>query len=266
MSGGDHHWERFDAETIPLEGLRLIEASAGTGKTFSLAGLYLRLLLEHWLSVRDVLVMTFTRAATQELRERIRARLGQAARLARDPATADPDHPEEQFALTIIERAAAERGREAVIRHLRESAARMDEATISTIHGFAQQAAAENAFDSALPFDRGEQVDDRPLFAEAAADYWRGQTVGQPTDRALACLQLWPDPERLRKDLDPALQKPHVRLTGPDQAAIDQAHETARRLWDKEGASLTELLQRFAAEAAFLKGKALHKALERAGG
>jgi len=59
---------------MPLSGLRLVEASAGTGKTFSLAGLYLRLLVEQRLDVRDILVMTFTRAATQELRERIRAR------------------------------------------------------------------------------------------------------------------------------------------------------------------------------------------------
>ena len=61
----------FDLHTFPLDGLRLIEASAGTGKTFSLAGLYLRLLVEKRLEVRDILVMTFTRAATQELRERI---------------------------------------------------------------------------------------------------------------------------------------------------------------------------------------------------
>ena len=65
----------FDAATLPLNGLRLIEASAGTGKTFSLAGLYLRVIVEERASVREILVMTFTRAATQELRERIRARL-----------------------------------------------------------------------------------------------------------------------------------------------------------------------------------------------
>ncbi|MDQ2068974.1 exodeoxyribonuclease V subunit beta [Natronospira bacteriovora] len=266
MSRREPQWERFDAATVPLHGLRLIEASAGTGKTFSLAGLYLRLLLEQWLSVREILVMTFTRAATQELRERIRARLGQAARLAMDPDSAEDDDHEQQFALTIIERVAGQRGREAVIRHLRESAARMDEATISTIHGFAQQAAAENAFDSALPFDRGEQVDDQPLFTEVISDYWRGQVVGRPADQALAFLQLWPDPEALKKDLEPVLRKPHVSLTGPDPARIDKLTARARRLWEAEGERLAELLEQCEAEQAFLKKKSLETALQRAGG
>ncbi|MCC5863159.1 MAG: UvrD-helicase domain-containing protein, partial [Gammaproteobacteria bacterium] len=77
-----------DAAWLPLAGISLVEASAGTGKTFTLAGLYLRLLIEQQLDVREVLVMTFTRAATQELRERIRRRVAEAARLAADPATA----------------------------------------------------------------------------------------------------------------------------------------------------------------------------------
>ena len=66
--------------TFPLHGARLIEASAGTGKTFTIAGLYLRLLLGHGseqtrhrspLTVDQILVVTFTEAATAELRDRI---------------------------------------------------------------------------------------------------------------------------------------------------------------------------------------------------
>jgi exodeoxyribonuclease V beta subunit len=67
--------QAFDPLHFPLYGRRLIEASAGTGKTFSIALLYLRLLLERKLDVDQILVITFTTAATEELRSRINTRL-----------------------------------------------------------------------------------------------------------------------------------------------------------------------------------------------
>ncbi len=81
----------LDALTFPLWGSRLIEASAGTGKTWTIAALYLRLVLGHGdadgfarpLVPSEILVMTFTRAATRELSDRIRSRLLEAARCFR---------------------------------------------------------------------------------------------------------------------------------------------------------------------------------------
>ncbi|WP_373691167.1 UvrD-helicase domain-containing protein, partial [Endozoicomonas sp. SESOKO3] len=82
---------QLEARTFPLHGNRLIEASAGTGKTYTIANLFLRLVLGHGpehdqkksahckpLTVDQILVVTFTEAATGELRDRIRARLHQA--------------------------------------------------------------------------------------------------------------------------------------------------------------------------------------------
>ena len=66
------------AHQIPLEGKHLIEASAGTGKTFNITRLYLRLLLEKQLPVEQILVMTFTKDATEELRGRIDSFIRQA--------------------------------------------------------------------------------------------------------------------------------------------------------------------------------------------
>ena len=68
---------RFDLVAGPLDGINLIEASAGTGKTWNICALYLRLLLERELGVEKILVVTFTIAATAELRERIDGRIGQ---------------------------------------------------------------------------------------------------------------------------------------------------------------------------------------------
>ena len=70
-----HGFEPLDVFDCPLEGIRQIEASAGTGKTWNICGLYLRLLLEGRLEVQRILVVTFTNAATAELRERIRQRI-----------------------------------------------------------------------------------------------------------------------------------------------------------------------------------------------
>ena len=65
----------FDVFHCGLDGINLIEASAGTGKTWNICGLYLRLLLERDLEVQEILVVTFTNAATAELRERVRSRI-----------------------------------------------------------------------------------------------------------------------------------------------------------------------------------------------
>ena len=79
----------LDPLTLPLHGCRLLEASAGTGKTYTLALLFLRLLLERGLAVDQILVVTFTRAATGELRDRIRRRLREALDHLEHRETAD---------------------------------------------------------------------------------------------------------------------------------------------------------------------------------
>ena len=71
--------ETFDAATAHLrKGVNLVEASAGTGKTFAIAMLVLRFVAEYGFPLQGILVVTFTKAATEELKERIRARLASA--------------------------------------------------------------------------------------------------------------------------------------------------------------------------------------------
>ena len=65
----------FDILNSPLSGTNLIEASAGTGKTYTIEGLFVRLILEKRLLVDQILVVTFTNAATEELKDRIRSKL-----------------------------------------------------------------------------------------------------------------------------------------------------------------------------------------------
>ena len=121
--------------TLPLQGLPLIEASAGTGKTYALAALYVRLVLGHGraqgpLTPPEILVMTFTEAATAELRDRIRLRLTQAAhdfRLAQEPSDAFLRDLKNSIPAVQWPSCAA---------RLDAAAQWMDEAAIFTIHGW----------------------------------------------------------------------------------------------------------------------------------
>ena len=87
--------QHLDVINLPLRGRHLIEASAGTGKTFNITRIYLRCLLEQRLTVQQILVMTFTKAATEEIRGRIAATLRDAltywqARTLGKPFDSDP--------------------------------------------------------------------------------------------------------------------------------------------------------------------------------
>src|SRR5512141_1433229 len=115
-------------ETPLLEGTTLIEASAGTGKTYTIAGLFLRLILEKNLSVREILVVTYTVAATEELRHRIRQTLASALQAFSAGASDD------RFLGALVEKHASQRAALAA----RLDRAFYDSATaeIYTIHGF----------------------------------------------------------------------------------------------------------------------------------
>ena len=156
----------FEVATAPLElGVTQLEASAGTGKTYTLAGLFVRLIAEEDLAVGEILVTTFTKPATAELRDRIRKLLrGAVAMFDSGPG----DHP---LLGALHARYIAEA---AVIRPRLERALRQfDDALISTIHGFCLRLLEERAFESGLPFDAEPLEDEAALLREVADDYWR---------------------------------------------------------------------------------------------
>ncbi len=163
-----------DLMTFPLNGARLIEASAGTGKTYTIAALYLRLILGHGgsnafrrpLTPPEILVVTFTNAATEELRDRIRLRLTEAAACFRAQGNGDAY-------LQQLRSEYDEKDWPARARLLEQAAQWMDEAAIHTIHAWCQRVLHQHAFDSGSLFDLTLETDDTPLMEEAACDYWR---------------------------------------------------------------------------------------------
>ncbi|CAI8904046.1 exodeoxyribonuclease V subunit RecB [Pseudomonas chlororaphis] len=164
------------ALAFPLRGSQLIEASAGTGKTFTISALYLRLVLGHGgelagfgreLLPPQILVVTFTDAATKELRERIRTRLAEAARFFREETTA-PD----ALIAELRDQFAAEQWPGCASR-LDIAAQWMDEAAVSTIHSWCQRMLREHAFDSGSLFTQTLETDHSDLLGEVLRDYWR---------------------------------------------------------------------------------------------
>lgn len=232
---------------LPLHGVRLIEASAGTGKTFTLATLFTRLVVERGLRLGQLLAVTFTEAATQELRRRIRERLALAATLVPDTdgglvgaalvafsgsAATDPSYPTPQqdppdVALTrAILTAHLATGSEtptALRRRLQQAAEDIDLAAIFTIHGFCARVLREHALESGQAFAAPQLLaDDRELLRDVAADLWRQRAA----DAAMAedLVALWPGgPDGMAIDLRELVRHPTLLPAAPVFAAEDGA-------------------------------------------
>ena len=240
--------KKLDPLTLPLSGLQVIEASAGTGKTWTLAALYVRLVLGHapggsntdrGLYPPQILVMTFTDAATAELRGRIRARLSQAARYF---------HGGEQPGLEVDDflralRAEIDAGQwPACAERLDVAAQWMDEAAIFTIHGWSSRMLKTHAFDSASLFQQSRVEDSLRLRLTAAQDYWRKWFYPLSAEQLGALQAVASDPQELLDQLGPLWAKedkaPHS-ATAPELApdVIIQAWE----LWHTQCQDLDKL-------------------------
>ncbi|MGQ7814455.1 exodeoxyribonuclease V subunit beta [Metapseudomonas furukawaii] len=209
---------------FPLHGSRLIEASAGTGKTFTISALYLRLILRHGgdaafrepLLPPQILVVTFTDAATRELRDRIRARLVQAAAVFRGDG--EPDPLLDQLRADFDESAWSD-----CARRLELAAQWMDEAAVSTIHGWCQRMLREHAFDSGSLFSQTLETDHSELLAEVVRDYWR-QHCYPLQGAALAWVaRNWGTPVGLGARLRPLLGEPGAVDPQPLGALLERA-------------------------------------------
>lgn len=259
----------------PLDGTRLIEASAGTGKTWNICGLYLRLLLERRLTVQQILVVTFTKAATAELRDRIRQRIVDmlaglqapaadsqaAAGLTADGLTADGTAPAgaaaDPFVAGLLARWRIGLGRadaDAVLA-LQQALQTFDEASIFTIHGFCQRALADTPFAARQPLVQELLHDDSALRLEAVHDFWRREVASAQADPALVAhlLARGDSPEHYARLLQRQLARPLSQLVWPagiDQpvvpgaaaAAVDAAFDQARKLWLAEAETISRTL------------------------
>lgn len=219
--------------STPLQTTTLIEASAGTGKTFTMASLYLRLLLQAGdnafsvpLTVERILVVTFTEASTQELKERIRSRI----HLAKAQFTAYREtRALSEFLNTDNEFLVKENGEvtarfleqldpNEAIRRLSFAEQNMDLAAVYTIHGFCRRMLMQYAVNSGIHFNLELVEDESELLNRLANDFWRERFYGQSFAVSEFIRRKLVSPQNVLKKLRPYLKGETLK------AAVNRPH------------------------------------------
>ena len=233
----------FVVEKADLTVPTLLEASAGTGKTFSIKHLVLRLIVEQEIPINSLLVVTFTKAATAELKSRIREHLAETHGYLTGIYVAEDVDP------LVVRQVEIWRGMsisdEDAVKRLRESLARFDDSAINTIHGFCQKMLSEHVFTSAGNFDTELSDDDAALRDEVTESFLRRELdactsaderrlLMQGDDWAEKLRTLAGLPEDLAKrvipdDVEPLPREWLERFIGTAPAAL-RALKRARRL------------------------------------
>jgi exodeoxyribonuclease V beta subunit len=157
----------FNVEKVELEGANLIEASAGTGKTYSIAILVLRMILEKEIHLKEILMVTFTNAAVAELEGRVR----EFIRLACSYASGDKIS--EELIRSITNENIKTLGRDQVEQKLKDARRQLDETSIFTIHSFCQQILVEYAFETGQQFSSKVIEDQTRLIEKWVNEFWR---------------------------------------------------------------------------------------------
>nr|WP_199066526.1 exodeoxyribonuclease V subunit beta [Chromobacterium sp. ASV5] len=221
--------QALDALHCPLSGINLIEASAGTGKTWTIAALFARLLLEESdgetpPTIDQLLVVTYTKAATAELRERLRRRLTElAAALAEEPCDDD-------FLLRLAERFPPGPARDLARQRLNAAITGFDAAAIYTIHGFCQRVLTDAAFESGQTFEAELVSDDDGRLAEIVDDFWRRRIVDDPL-LSQVLVEQGETPDGWLAEIRPYLSKPYLRLRAPSADLLREARGRAEASW-----------------------------------
>lgn len=244
---------------VPLCGVHLIEASAGTGKTFTITSLVLRLLVEEERPIETILAVTFTNAATAELKERVYSRILKALSCMRDGRDPGPD----PVLLALCER--PDRAR--AVRLLEKAAADVDRAGIFTIHGFAARMLSDHPFESGARTDADLVGDQRALVLDVVTDFWSKEVATLPEElfRQLGGTTLFRSLLRVGLTMAGALEVPVVEPTrhrdlSSETEALRQCFARAKAAFAEQGRELLLLLSDSAAlNRGQMKSEALAK-------
>jgi exodeoxyribonuclease V beta subunit len=233
--------QNFDLLRSPIEGTNLIEASAGTGKTYTLACLFLRLVLEKRLTVNDILVVTYTVAATEELRDRIRRKIREALEAFSRGDSKD------SFLKGLVQKTG---NAEDAINLLRSALRGFDEASIFTIHGFCQRTLHESAFESGSLFDTElEPEQETGLLEEIVQDFWRRHFYQAPVEFVSYALGKKFGPEYFLELLQKGISHLDIKIIpevkparGIDPRLFYQAYEKLKKSWPDSREKVEEKL------------------------
>ncbi len=234
--------------TAPLQGVNFIEASAGTGKTWTIAALYLRLLLEKQFTVEQILVVTYTNAATDELRDRIRQRLRDVKQ-----ALLQGQADDELIAAWLADEASRQHN----LKLIEQALTSFDLAPIFTIHGFCQRVLSDQAFESGITFRSEILTDERHLLQAVVEDYWRQHVLtlsASFTDYLL--YQAGLSPQKLVSELRFYINREMITLyADPEDEELDRkeselvvVYQQIQQCWLNQGQEIRDLLLKASAE------------------
>ena len=235
-------FESFDAASAVLNrGVNVVEASAGTGKTYAIAMLVLRFVVEFEVEVERLLVVSYTRAATEELRARIRNRLLEARNQLVDPSNNSDDAALLKYLESLPNKPLA-------IARLEVALLNMDRAAVFTIHGFCQRMLQEQALESGQLFDMELTADISLIRNELVADYWRRHLYELSRFHCSLFLNHFGSPDALLKT---------VRGVGAEDLIVPKVRGTVGDALQKVDTSLEKLMQWWGEASAILEEKFL---------
>jgi exodeoxyribonuclease V beta subunit len=241
--GNTQAWQAFDPNQVALlSDICLLEASAGTGKTYSIASLALRMIVEQGIAIDRILMVTFTEAAAAELRERVRLRLQAAESAARGGMLPDASleaiwtaNPQQQHVYTD---------------RLSTALLNFDLAPVFTLHGFCNRLLSELAFENGALFNVELLLDDKTWVNEAINDFIRIRIYDttHPANALYAAnvkqwVKLFSDLAKRRSVFRSAPMHPKIVALGADAGAaqFQTLVNQLRTAWQTEGDQITAL-------------------------
>ncbi len=248
-------YEVFDAARLELKrGINLVEASAGTGKTYAIGMLVLRTLIELRVPIEKILIVTFTKAATEELKARIRAKLVEARELLKvdDESTADTVDK------TMVDWISTITNRQAALHLLQLALYDIDRAGIFTIHGFCQRMLVEQALESGQLFDVELLTDIAAIRNEIADDFWRSHVYSLDPLPCALLTRSFPDPEQLLASVTAVFGEngriePQVDSIDDVLSRLKAAMDAMVSWWTKDNSHLYHCFSSALAEGYFKK-------------
>jgi len=232
-------------------GVNLVEASAGTGKTYAIAMIVLRAVVELDIGIEKILIVTFTRAATEELKGRIRDRLVEGRDILRGTGQG-ADQTLADWAEAVVDKKGA-------IHRLQVALYEIDRAAIFTIHGFCQRMLVDQALESGQLFDVELLADIGPMQSEIADDFWRRHIYPLAAMPCSIIMDSFEDPEELLKSIcgggkGTGVIQPVVGRLEDVVATLEKGFAAMAAWWRENGTPLIEQLTVIRADNGFKKG------------
>lgn len=238
--------KKLEIFKVPIEGFSLVEASAGTGKTYNITSLYVRAIVENGRAPSEILVLTYTEAATAELKAKIRGRINDCIDyLSNEKEKVD------DFLIELKERANAN-----YITRLKEALFSFDEAAIFTIHGFCQKLLREENLAFGVQADFELIQDTSELVQDAVDAYWRkivkeysATKLGQGLLVFLMSHKI--SPENLKSVIEQVIAKPYANLLPEHNLdlkvqaktkRIQLLNEQLKYQWEEDKGQLNEII------------------------